>query len=542
MLRQRLITTFMVAAMIVSGVSLTGCSGNSKGEGEDQPGQTETTSSEGSEDHGEQGPQSIGTLEDISTEDSAYGYQAIALGDYIYFAVRSYDDQYISDPAVDGLYMTDRNLGNPVRIARGNCSFLWYSKENTCIDMCFKDATGDYSIAGIDLGGNEIKRLVKDAQGAACPITSNEIIYCINNGYLLQFNTLDDTADPEVFKPETGNIISAERFGTAIKMVVFNLNEKVYELYDYNPATRDPRYLGEIGYNPCLFEDRTYFCQQTEGQPDQEDIRQYEYELVYVIDDSNKVNGTGVTGRFCQGIVKADHYLFYSKYEGEGSDLYARPYCFDIDSGKEYSIVRSDFDGYSVFVKDIASGYMFYDCYPMGEAADEVPEKPVVCKCIKLTDNSPAIDLNSLAGAAPDSEGVKADDIYIQMTEEEREAARREREEEALRNETYGPGESTLRLRADNHSSCYKLVRMDGTVEFQILLEPGDSVSKSFPCGRYILKIASGDTWISDEEAFGPDGDYDTTDVFNFQENETYIISVGTRGDFRGDSQSGFTG
>jgi hypothetical protein len=58
---------------------------------------------------------------------------------------------------------------------------------------------------------------------------------------------------------------------------------------------------------------------------------------------------------------------------------------------------------------------------------------------------------------------------------------------------------------------------MDGSTEFMVLLSPGEETSRSFPCGRYTLKTAEGDTWISDEEAFGDAGHYSTTDIFTFE-------------------------
>ena len=122
-----------------------------------------------------------------------------------------------------------------------------------------------------------------------------------------------------------------------------------------------------------------------------------------------------------------------------------------------------------------------------------------------------------------------------------------ESEEESRYNETmvgevYGPGTSKLYLKTGSKSECYKLIRMDGTVEFQELLGPNQKKTMSFPCGKYELKIAAGDEWISDEEAFGPAGDYDTTGAFVFEAGESYQITTSTTGNIYGDSQDGFTG
>ena len=109
--------------------------------------------------------------------------------------------------------------------------------------------------------------------------------------------------------------------------------------------------------------------------------------------------------------------------------------------------------------------------------------------------------------------------------------------------EEYGPGTSSLFLRADEDKACYRLVRVGGELEQEILLEPGTKKTISFPCGRYRLRIASGKTWISDADAFGPEGKYSAIDYFRFKEGETYEITTTTgtgTGNVRGDSAGGF--
>lgn len=105
---------------------------------------------------------------------------------------------------------------------------------------------------------------------------------------------------------------------------------------------------------------------------------------------------------------------------------------------------------------------------------------------------------------------------------------------------TYGPGTSYLDLDAEELSACFRLLRTDGTEEFFEFLNPYESCTKSFPSGRYILKIAEGTAWISDEEAFGSSGHYSTTDFYTFEDGYSYYIGAGTTGDFYGDSASGF--
>lgn len=112
-------------------------------------------------------------------------------------------------------------------------------------------------------------------------------------------------------------------------------------------------------------------------------------------------------------------------------------------------------------------------------------------------------------------------------------------EEEYYESE-YGPGISYLDLDADELSACFRLLRTDGIEEFRVFLEPGTSCTKSFPSGRYILKIAEGETWISDEEAFGSGGHYSTTDYYFFEAGASYYIGAGTTGDFYNEGVGGF--
>ena len=188
-------------------------------------------------------------------------------------------------------------------------------------------------------------------------------------------------------------------------------------------------------------------------------------------------------------------------------------------------------------IRSITAGRLFYNAYDYSVGAPDESEF-IDCRCTDLTGTGETVSLNSLIASCTDSEAVQADDAAI-----EEYIAQKEREkEEELRNEPYGPGTSYLYLKAsDTKSAAYRLVRMDGTTQFMVLLAPGEETTQSFPCGRYKLKVAKGETWISDEEAFGSSGNYSTTDVFKFESGATYQISTGTTGDFKGDSQHGFT-
>ena len=105
----------------------------------------------------------------------------------------------------------------------------------------------------------------------------------------------------------------------------------------------------------------------------------------------------------------------------------------------------------------------------------------------------------------------------------------------------YGPGESSLYLKSGEHSACYRLTRVGGELEQEIFLKPGQHQTVSFPSGRYKLRIAEGDAWISDEEAFGNEGKYSVIDYFDYQEGETYGITETTgSGNIYKDSAGGF--
>ncbi len=105
----------------------------------------------------------------------------------------------------------------------------------------------------------------------------------------------------------------------------------------------------------------------------------------------------------------------------------------------------------------------------------------------------------------------------------------------------YGPGESSLYLKAGERSACYRLVRVGGGLEQEVFLEPGEYRTISFPSGRYKLRAAEGDTWISDEEAFGKEGRYSVFDYFDYEEGETYGITETTdHGNSYKDSAGGF--
>lgn len=134
----------------------------------------------------------------------------------------------------------------------------------------------------------------------------------------------------------------------------------------------------------------------------------------------------------------------------------------------------------------------------------------------------------------------KLETEVIDDAERER-RAQIEAERRKYDNEPYGPGSSGLYLEAgDGQMACFRLVRMNGSTEFKVLLNAGESTTEYFPSGRYTLKVARGDNWISDEKAFGSSGRYSTTDVFTFEDGSVYEIVSGDRSDFNRDNVDGF--
>ena len=107
----------------------------------------------------------------------------------------------------------------------------------------------------------------------------------------------------------------------------------------------------------------------------------------------------------------------------------------------------------------------------------------------------------------------------------------------------YGPGTSKLYLRRmDGTKTCYRLYRVGGGLEFEAKLFDTDAnKTVSFPSGTYILRIARGSEWISDEEAFGPNGRYSVIYYQSYKPGETYEITTTTgSGNVMSDSAGNF--
>ncbi len=102
-----------------------------------------------------------------------------------------------------------------------------------------------------------------------------------------------------------------------------------------------------------------------------------------------------------------------------------------------------------------------------------------------------------------------------------------------------------LNITTKELASCVKLFEAGNVAKGAeirtVFINPKSKCVLRFPAGQYILKIAEGSKWISDELAFGEEGSYISTDPYTFEAGGSYVISSGTRGDFYSESASDFT-
>ena len=483
-----------VICLIVLVAFLFGCASHSaheSGTTDDADGVSDSESGEVLEDSSEANPQEDAMVPeavdaiDIENVDMTYGTAMASDGEYLYFT-------YVSNGDEGGLYRTDRSLESPTMLDRGLFS-----------DFYLQDGSLYYA---------ERNDSLTSANGVVTYIG----YYCLNTSDL------------------TVSSISQEEY------------EEVKAAVD--PAARFT--LPEGVYYCAVVGDRAYFIQELgelEESSPSNPVKTPNYALAYC-DEQGNVTQTDITWRHRDQlglIFSYGDYVVYSRtclaVTNPDADAYTFeessgevPCFYNTQTGDETAIVREhDYVGGihvnglgSVFVLDATSGYI------RASASESQMEAGEYTEIESLSDPDATVLLETVIEGAEITEDLA-----------KRDAEEQEAELEELRNEPYGPGTSTIYLKApDDKSACYRLVRMDGSTEFQVLLGPGESISESFPCGRYTLKTAEGDEWISDEEAFGPNGDYDTTDVFRFEEGGSYEIGSGYSGDFTSDDAAGFTG
>lgn len=216
------------------------------------------------------------------------------------------------------------------------------------------------------------------------------------------------------------------------------------------------------------------------------------------------------------------------QYEDKSGNLHTEyvPCFYDPEASEETVLLRNrtynSYDGNNCYVLGVTSDYLL-----LSNADDEFKKDA-------------SLYLERIGST---EEGISVEGLVAQASNNTPQEKQEKQEQyEKYKDEPYGPGTSSLYLTSpSNMYAAYRLVRMDGTTEFMILMEPGQTRTMKFPSGRYTLKIAKGKTWISDDEAFGASGSYSTTNVFSFKAGTTYQIGTSTQGNVYKDNASGFT-
>ncbi len=515
-------------------------------------------------------PVAVSELPDLPILPSYYGREMVSDGSMIYFFSKT-EREKLTESA--GLYRTDSSFGSFEMLFRGTGSLL-------CLDgelLYFMGSNGLYGgCRTVDTAGTEINRFsLKTSVDTRYPtfFRWGEDTYFLNSQALNNspgdhFHTTFYAGSGAVVKAAPGkNGIwfstlegkDAKRAKSQSDGVLLGRDEPALltdpfrALYLFDPETRTASFITRIGtYGFAVSGENVYCLSELPDQPEHDSPKQIEFELIYA-DADGSTFATGVTGRFGDDFIPYGSFIFYTKYtevpaaDGSGAELtVSRPFCYDTRSGTEYALDREEFADLDVRPTDVAAGWMYLRLYDVREDAEGTFRYNLL---IDLTDADVSFEINSdeIYKNATVCGGVLITDKEDEEERAQREEAKKQYEEEQQRkldNEPYGPGKSSLYLKAQSRTTCYKLVRVNGTVEFQVLLSPGTGVTKQFPSGRYRLKVAVGDTWISDEEAFGSSGVYQSTNLFTFEPGGSYKVGSGSglEGGFFNGSQQGFTG
>ena len=477
-------------------------------------------------------------LEAIPTQ---VGRHAVSDGEFLFFTIHSADETAGMWKEGDGLFRATLSMENPLLLVHGNCRSLVL--DGDLLYFFLEDAGGRSSICSVDRQGTQVRQIVSDVEASdSLGLWNGKLFFVQRDGSLCIVDDME-TGSYTPFAPEHHKVLQAcpapeNRIWLS---VVDNWNLSV-SLFIYDPADGSCWGVYPMLGNFAVGEDGVYCLIQVPDQPEYPDYRQYNYALMRIDENFDPVF-TGTEGRFDSTLLSYGPYLLYAKYTqveekaGLGEASARKLFCYDTRTGTESALPRDEFIGIDISLRGISYGWLFYNAYDY-YANDPESLEFSGSRCCDLSGERTPVSLENLIPEAVASQASLAYDLSTQEFME----ARRQEEEEALRNTPYGPGISYLYLKAGDKSACFRLVRMDGTLQFQVLLAPGEETTQSFPCGKYILKTAYGDTWISDDEAFGSDGRYSATDPFTFESNASYEISTGTHGDFHGDSQAGFTG
>ncbi len=485
-----------------------------------------------------------------------YGTCMAGDGEHLFF----YDKQGISHR----IYRTDAGLDSPVVIDEIDSErvdalcvadgWLYYA-------IVIDDDEQDYEIRRVRLDGSDPQSVRHTENEVDQLLWLDGSLVCSEGGLL-------EIGDPESDKyeklsPEEDIICHVVATEDGLLLTASDIdgeNGKLYRLA-YDGSSYEFETLAEVGCADsfAVVGDDVYFLALPEDEKDHEDDQDFE---LMRLDASGGITTAGVHRQFrevdenCDGrarLVSYGAYVLYSSY-APNSHQWSH-YGFDTATGCEFAlqITANEYIHHGVQICDATDGFVFLrDTDPSRFSNDhkilDVTEPEEDKKYLRSNWEQGRLYPYTLSTVLEDS-----DDAVIVAREEaakaeaeaaaaEAEAAAAAERAEKYKDEPYGPGTSGLHLSAGSQMTCYRLVRMDGSTEFMELLKPGESKDVSFPCGRYTLKVAKGTTWISDEDAFGSAGSYSTTDVFTFEEGESYQISGGERGDFHHDDSGGFLG
>ena len=538
----------MAAAAILATIAV-GCGGG-QGESEpENPADAEDAPAQAEEPSQPQ-PQAAAPAVGATAEGVAAGDFPIAFGEnmagddeHIYFY---YDTMNIGgNGGTNGIYRANRDLTEATLV------YEQYRANPVCLFGETLLSEGNGGVAAVDGQSNEISQIIDGIRGARSISTyakagqgapAEALVIATDDEQLLLARPTEDGGawETEVLGGRADLEDNVRYAITGDGVVYFTQQDGGYELRAYDMETGEVATIAEIRDEwafAVVGDDVYYLVESPDGTRDDEG--RFTIDLMRS-DAAGNAEPTGVSGSIGNPIAYGD-LLFYDK-GGEGitpgtvdenGEVYylGRPCCYNTATGVETIIDREAYSGMDVYPMGACNGYLYLNAISTDEyTGDQVHH--VFFERIDGTGEP--IDAEALTRAAGETEQASA---WREAVDAANSEAARQAYEESVANEPYGPGTSKLRLSADERSACYRLVRRDGTVEFQVLLAPGESVTEEFPCGRYTLRVAEGDEWISDEEAFGPDGHYSATDLFTFEEGGSYTIGAGSRGDFHESSQ-----
>lgn len=482
----------------ILGASLYGCSQNAniaEGPGVSQPVLTATS-------------ESIETATALIPEPSQIakttGFRMVSDGEFIYYS------QY-EEP---GLRKISADLSSEVLLADEDCIYL-----NLVGDMLYYVVPGS-GIWQIKTDGSERKQL-EMVEDASWLDYDNGMLYFLQNGNIYRFDleAVDTTMEEleseygAAAVSEAGTFFRSEKINdeycndlTVSDGLIFYTASQGEEnfLYRIDSVGNEPTVVAS-GVNSNIYIDngRLYYLEEGEISEDFDvntricsiDLSGNDRKIYF-----EEINAAGY-------FSVSDDYLYFTRYHTGGEDNFEGSYLYrmNIASGD----IEALYDKYDISdMLEVAGDYIWFNHFSY--------DTTITSDYWGKTDGS---KVALIADLRPETARSEYLDPYV---------------------EPYGPGESYLALSTDTLSACYKLIRMDDTVEFVQFLDPESEITISFPSGRYILKIAEGSEWLGDDQAFGKSGLYSTTDVYQFDEGYTYEIVGGTTGDFNTDSIDGF--